>query len=77
MGDPYKAKVAGHALAHGRIGGPHGRYVPRPAVCECGAKSEPLRTVRARVEWHRQHKGDKLDDFVARGCDDRGREVHL
>jgi hypothetical protein len=26
---------------------------------------------------HRKHKGDKIEDFVANGVDDRGREVHL
>jgi hypothetical protein len=44
---------------------------------KCGAESEVLDTIEQRRAWHRQHKGDKLDDFVARGCDDRGREVHL
>jgi len=80
MGDPYKGKVAGHALM---LGGrshaefPYRKDLPRPAVCECGAKSKLLKTIQERKEWHRQHKADKIDDFVANGIDDRGREVHL
>lgn len=77
MGDPYKGKVAGHAMLHGRISGSHGRGIPRVAQCECGARSEPLMTIAQRVAWHQQHKADKIDDFVARGSDDRWREVHL
>jgi hypothetical protein len=75
MGDPYKGKIAGHILVHGRYG-VFGGY-PDEALCECGARSDPLKTCEERIAWHRQHKGDKLDDFVANGCDDRGREVHL
>jgi hypothetical protein len=80
MGDPYKGKVAGHALASGAISGApwplRGKW-PQIAQCECGAESEMLDSIEKRRAWHRQHKGDKLDDFVANGCDDRGREVHL
>jgi hypothetical protein len=80
MGDPYKGKVAGHALESG--GRSHAEYpyrkdIPRPAVCECGATSELLPTNEARKQWHREHKADMIDTFVARGVDDRGREVHL
>ena len=75
MGDPYKGKVAGHALKHGSRGVL--RNYPDEALCECGARSEPLRTVAERKAWHQQHKADKIDDFIARGSDDRGREVHL
>ncbi len=80
MGDPYKGKVAGHALQCGGRGSaefPFRKGLPMSGVCECGAKSEPLATVEARREWHRQHKADKIDDFVCNGVDDRGREVHL
>lgn len=75
MGDPYKGRVAGHILIYGRAG--VFRCYPDEAVCECGARSAPLKTVAQRIAWHQQHKADKIDDFVARGSDDRGREVHL
>ena len=75
-----KGKVAGHALAQGAMGRaqyPFRNGVSQEAVCECGAQSEPLATVAERRAWHRQHKSDKIDSFVANGIDDRGREVHL
>jgi hypothetical protein len=75
MGDPYKGKLAGHALVRGARA--IYRSYPDSALCECGAESEPLKFAYQRVEWHRQHKADKIDDFVANGVDDRGREVHL
>lgn len=75
MGDPYKGKVAGHALVYGWRG--VYRQYPDIARCECGVESPFFDTVAQRREWHRQHKADKIDDFVANGIDDRGREVHL
>lgn len=75
MGDPYKGKVAGHALKHGNRG--VFRCYPDEAMCECGARSEPLKTVAQRIAWHQQHKSDMIDKFVSNGIDDRGREVHL
>jgi hypothetical protein len=75
MGDPYKGRIAGHIMTHGRVGVFRG--YPDEARCECGAHSEPLKTVEQRIAWHQQHKADMVDKFVANGVDDRGREVHL
>lgn len=74
MGDPYKGKVAGHALRITRLAG---RFSPCQSMCECGASIGKLSSEKQARAWHQQHKADKIDDFVANGVDDRGREVHL
>jgi hypothetical protein len=75
MGDPYKGRLAGHALIYGNKGVWHS--YPCEAMCACRAHSEPLRTVKERIAWHQEHKADVLDEWVACGCDDRGREILL
>lgn len=75
MGDPYKMRLAGHALIHGGQG-VRGQY-PDIALCECRAESKELKTVKERRQWHQEHKADVLDSWVAQGCDDRGNEIHL
>lgn len=75
MGDPYKGKIAGHALIHGSRG--VFRQYPDKALCGCRAESEPLKTVAERRAWHQQHKADMVDKFLSNGVDERGREVHL
>jgi hypothetical protein len=75
MGDTYKGRLAGHVLVLGGHG-VQSRY-PDLARCRCGAESSMLKTRKQRVEWHQQHKADVLDTWVANGCDDRGREIHL
>ena len=75
MADPIKHRLAGHALIHGGRGVM--RNYPDVAICECRAESLPLATVAERRTWHQEHKADVLDTWVARGRDDRGREVHL
>ena len=80
MGDPYKGKLAGHSLVYGG----HNYFANNPTRngvgrghCSCGEVSDELPTTSSRQQWHRQHKADKIDDFVANGVDDKGREVHL
>lgn len=56
-------KIKGHALRHeGRVyAGPIAGYVAGivgPAVCSCGAESEPLAQAADRKRWHRDHKND-------------------
>lgn len=75
MGDPYKGRLPGHAMIHGTQG--VYRCYPDIALCECRAESEPLKTVAARRSWHQEHKADVIDSWVANGCDDKGREIHL
>ena len=75
MGDPYKGRLAGHALLReGRLEG--GRKGPGVRECSCGKFCFCMSDNDAR-NWHRQHKADVLDSWVANGCDDKGREIHL
>jgi hypothetical protein len=75
MADPYKGKLAGHALRVSRIGSTP--FSPCQSMCECGASSGRLSSEKQARTWHREHKADMIDRFVIRGVDDRGREVHL
>jgi hypothetical protein len=80
MGDPYKGRLSGHSLLfegqpcglnfYARSGNGSGK-------CSCGELSPILPTNAARKRWHREHKADVLDSWVAQGCDDKGREIHL
>ena len=64
-------RLAGHALIWDGL--------PFPQ-CSCGemVPAEKIgQTKKAARTWHREHKAEVLDSWVAQGCDDRGREVHL
>lgn len=69
MGDPYKGRLAGHVLLPSGPGG--------FSFCSCGAKTGPVDTFKKQREWHREHKAEVIDAWVARGIDDRGRAVRM
>jgi len=75
MADEYKGRLAGHTLVgEGRL--PGRRKGAGTRYCTCGWNMFCASDNDAKRE-HRKHKGDKIEDFVANGVDDRGREVHL
>lgn len=48
------SRLAGHTLPNeGRL---PWSTAEGPAVCSCGATSEPLASANARQKWHRGHK---------------------
>ena len=75
MGDPYKGRLAGHALLNEGKTAEH-KNGPGNALCTCGWTMFCVSTYDRQKE-HRQHKADVLDSWVANGCDDKGREIHL
>lgn len=75
MGDPYKGRLAGHSLRIARIG--NTGFSPCQSMCECGASMGKLSSGKQAREWHQKHKAEVLDSWVANGCDDKGREIHL
>jgi hypothetical protein len=75
MGDPYKGRLAGHALRWDRTG--KSSFSPVWSTCECGKSPFGLSSLKQAREWHRIHKAEMIDTFVSQGVDDRGRPVHL
>jgi hypothetical protein len=75
MGDPILKRLSGHSLKFSWRSENH-TVSPCDAYCECGEFAPTVSLKGARL-WHRQHKADVLDSWVANGCDDKGREIHL